>query len=156
VVVLVTMIRVMEKDLADDLKTRSDSYTYNIPRCIPDGEYLLRIQQLGLHNPGAAPQFYISCAQIKVTGGGTTNPTPTALIPGAFRATDPGYTVNVSQPLSNFHINLMSVVQWVGRLTDTAGNQIYNTNLANYVVPGPRVVSHSREVLCNNTYLRMR
>ncbi|KAL2120949.1 hypothetical protein VTJ04DRAFT_4976 [Mycothermus thermophilus] len=89
-----------------------DSYTYNIPRCIPDGEYLLRIQQLGLHNPGAAPQFYISCAQIKVTGGGTTNPTPTALIPGAFRATDPGYTVN-----------------------------IYNTNLANYVVPGPRVFS---------------
>lgn len=34
----------------------SDSYTSNIPKCIPDGEYLLRIQQLGLHNPGAPPQ----------------------------------------------------------------------------------------------------
>ncbi len=43
------------------LASRSDepaivSYTYNIPKCIPNGEYLLRIQQLGLHNPGAPPQ----------------------------------------------------------------------------------------------------
>ncbi|KXX80605.1 putative endo-beta-1,4-glucanase D, partial [Madurella mycetomatis] len=87
-----------------------DSYTSNIPRCIPNGEYLLRIQQLGLHNPGAPPQFYISCAQVKVINGGNTNPSPTALIPGAFKSTDPGYTVN-----------------------------IYNGNLGNYVVPGPRV-----------------
>ncbi|KAK4126627.1 lytic polysaccharide monooxygenase [Parathielavia appendiculata] len=87
-----------------------NSYTYNIPRCIPDGEYLLRIQQLGLHNPGAPPQFYISCAQVKVTNGGSTTPSPTAQIPGFVKSTDPGYTVN-----------------------------IYNGNLNNYVVPGPRV-----------------
>ncbi|KAK0745017.1 glycoside hydrolase [Apiosordaria backusii] len=86
------------------------SYTSNIPRCIPDGEYLLRIQQLGLHNPGAPPQFYISCAQVKVTNGGSANPSPTALIPGAFKSTDPGYTVN-----------------------------IYSGSLANYQVPGPAV-----------------
>ena len=49
----------------------SNTYSVNIPSCIPAGEYLLRIEQLGLHNPGAAPQFYISCAQIKVTGGGS-------------------------------------------------------------------------------------
>lgn len=86
------------------------SYTSNIPRCIPDGEYLLRIQQLGLHNPGAPPQFYISCAQVKVTNGGSTNPSPTALIPGAFKSTDPGYNVN-----------------------------IYSGSMANYQVPGPAV-----------------
>ena len=95
------------------------SYSYNIPKCIPNGEYLLRIQQLGLHNPGAppqvggdesvrrkgwryksltnmGPQFYISCAQIKITNGGSATPSPTALIPGAIKSTDPGYTVNVS------------------------------------------------------------
>jgi len=27
------------------------SYTYNIPACISDGEYLLRIQSLAIHNP---------------------------------------------------------------------------------------------------------
>ncbi|KAL2109488.1 hypothetical protein VUR80DRAFT_2368 [Thermomyces stellatus] len=87
-----------------------DSYTHNIPTCIPDGEYLLRIQQLGIHNPGAPPQFYISCAQVKVTGGGSTEPSPTVSIPGAFKPDDPGYTAN-----------------------------IYNGDVSNYVVPGPEV-----------------
>ncbi|KAK4236415.1 glycoside hydrolase [Achaetomium macrosporum] len=89
------------------------SYTYNIPTCIPDGDYLLRIQSLAIHNPWPAgiPQFYISCAQITVTGGGSGNPGPTALIPGAFKETDPGYTANI---YSNFH---------------------------NYTVPGPAVFS---------------
>ncbi|KAK4224896.1 glycosyl hydrolase family 61-domain-containing protein [Podospora fimiseda] len=93
--------------------TLSGSYTANLPVCIPNGEYLLRIQNIGIHNPypAALPQFYISCAQIRVTGGGNTNPSPTALIPGAFKATDPGYTAN-----------------------------IYN-NFNSYIVPGPSVFS---------------
>jgi hypothetical protein len=76
--------------------TRIDSYQYTIPKCIKDGEYLLRIQSLAIHNPGSTPQFYISCAQLKVTGGGSATPSPTVKIPGAFKATDPGYTANVS------------------------------------------------------------
>lgn len=31
-----------------------------------------------------------------MSGGGSATPSPTALIPGAFKETDPGYTVNVS------------------------------------------------------------
>lgn len=42
-------------------------------------------------------QFYISCAQVTVTGGSGGTPSPTAKIPGHVKATDPGYTVNVSQ-----------------------------------------------------------
>jgi hypothetical protein len=82
--------------------TMSGSYTANLPVCIPNGEYLLRIQSLGIHNPYPAgtPQFYISCAQIRVSGGGNVTPSPTALIPGAFKATDPGYTANI---YSNFN-----------------------------------------------------
>jgi hypothetical protein len=48
------------------------SYTSNIPRCIPDGEYLLRIQQLGLHNPGAPPQVRESNPP-RLTGINTDN-----------------------------------------------------------------------------------
>lgn len=89
------------------------SYTAQIPSCIPSGDYLLRIQSLGIHNPYPAgtPQFYISCAQVTVTGGGSGNPGPTVSIPGAFKDTDPGYTVNI---YTNFH---------------------------NYTVPGPAVFS---------------
>lgn len=76
------------------------TYEYNIPTCIPDGEYLLRIQSLAIHNPGSPPQFYISCAQVNVTGGGSTTPSPTAKFPGAVHADDPGYTANVSSKIS--------------------------------------------------------
>lgn len=72
------------------------SYTYSIPTCIADGDYLLRIEQLGIHNPGSPPQFYISCAQITVSGGSGGSPSPTTKIPGHVKATDPGYTANVS------------------------------------------------------------
>ena len=71
-------------------------YTYNIPKCIPNGVYLLRIQSLAIHNPGSTPQWYVSCAQVNVTGGGNATPAPTVKIPGAFKASDPGYTANVS------------------------------------------------------------
>ena len=77
-----------------------------IPECLPAGEYLLRIQQLGIHNPWPAgvPQFYISCAQVKVTGGGSGTPSPTGKIPGMFHETDPGYTANIYNQLTNYTV----------------------------------------------------
>ncbi|KAI0397967.1 endoglucanase II [Xylariaceae sp. FL0594] len=82
------------------------TYSATLPKCIENGEYLLRIQQLAIHNPWPAgiPQFYISCAQIKVTGGtGTANPQK-VLIPGAFKSTDPGYTVNIYSNFKNYTV----------------------------------------------------
>jgi hypothetical protein len=61
---------------------------------------------------GSPPQFYISCAQLKVTGGGSGNPSPTVKIPGHVKSTDSGYTAN-----------------------------IYN-NFNSYVVPGPKVATY--------------
>jgi hypothetical protein len=58
----------------------------------------VRIQSLAIHNPGGTPQFYVGCAQVKVTGGGSTTPSTTTQIPGFIKATDPGYTANVRQP----------------------------------------------------------
>ena len=43
--------------------------------------------------PGA--QFYMECAQINVTGGGSASPA-TVSFPGAYSGTDPGVLVNVS------------------------------------------------------------
>jgi hypothetical protein len=34
-----------------ELTTRSDTYSYNIPKNLPSGDYLLRFEQLGIHNP---------------------------------------------------------------------------------------------------------
>lgn len=75
----------------------AETYTFDFPTCIPDGEYLLRIEQLGIHNPWPAgiPQFYISCAQISVSGGSGSF-SPSLSIPGHVSESDSGYTANVS------------------------------------------------------------
>ena len=84
-----------------ELTESIETYTFDIPSCVEDGEYLVRIQQLGIHNPWPAgiPQFYIACAQIKVTGGGSSDLGPKVSIPGAFSESEPGYTANI---YSNF------------------------------------------------------
>ncbi|KAE9370861.1 lytic polysaccharide monooxygenase [Stipitochalara longipes BDJ] len=79
-------------------------YTFNLPTCIPNGEYLLRIQSLAIHNPGSTPQWYVSCAQLAVTGGGTKDLGPKVAIPGAFKATDPGYTVNIYNNFNSYTV----------------------------------------------------
>jgi Auxiliary Activity family 9 (formerly GH61)/Fungal cellulose binding domain len=90
----------------------SDTYSYHIPSNLPSGDYLLRFEQLGIHNPYPAgtPQFYIECAQITVTNGGTGTPGPLVSIPGWVKGDEPGYVVN-----------------------------IYDPNFSSYVTPGPEV-----------------
>ncbi|KAG8713442.1 hypothetical protein FRC09_018700, partial [Ceratobasidium sp. 395] len=66
------------------------TFTFKIPSTIPAGEYLLRIEQIGLHVAGA-PQWYISCAQLKITGGGSASPSKVS-IPGYVSPTDPDLT----------------------------------------------------------------
>jgi hypothetical protein len=80
----------------------TEVYTFNLPKCVPSGDYLVRIQSLAIHNPypGGTPQFYVSCAQVTITGGGSTDLGPKVAIPGAFKSTDPGYTANIYNGVS--------------------------------------------------------
>ncbi|KAF2191522.1 lytic polysaccharide monooxygenase [Zopfia rhizophila CBS 207.26] len=81
------------------------SYSVNIPSCVTPGDYLLRIEQLAIHNPYPAgiPQFYISCAQVKVTGGSSKSFSGVK-IPGHVKSTDPGYTVNIYNNFNNYTV----------------------------------------------------
>ncbi|KAG8722339.1 hypothetical protein FRC08_003782 [Ceratobasidium sp. 394] len=79
------------------LSEGQSTFTFKIPSSIPAGEYLLRIEQIGLHVAGA-PQWYISCAQLKITGGGNANPSKVS-IPGYVSQNDPGLTVNIYNPV---------------------------------------------------------
>ncbi|KAF2876997.1 glycosyl hydrolase family 61-domain-containing protein [Massariosphaeria phaeospora] len=73
------------------------SVSANIPKSLPSGDYLLRIEHIALHQASSTngAQFYISCAQVKVTGGGSGSPSPLVSFPGAYKATDPGIKVNI-------------------------------------------------------------
>jgi len=50
---------------------------------VAPGDYLVRVEQIGLHvaaTKGAA-QFYISCAQLEITGSGSGSLSPTVKFP---------------------------------------------------------------------------
>ncbi|KAI0688897.1 glycosyl hydrolase family 61-domain-containing protein [Earliella scabrosa] len=67
-----------------------------IPSCIEAGQYLFRVESISLSSatqyPGA--QFFMSCAQLEVTGGGAATP-ETVSFPGAYTPTSPGIVTNI-------------------------------------------------------------
>lgn len=72
-----------------------------IPKCVANGEYLLRAEHIALHSASSVggAQLYLSCAQINISGGsGTANPTKVSF-PGAYKANDPGLVVNIYYPV---------------------------------------------------------
>ncbi|KAI0352662.1 hypothetical protein OH77DRAFT_1505920 [Trametes cingulata] len=67
-----------------------------IPSCIKAGQYLLRVEAISLSSATSYPgaQFFMSCAQLEVTGGGDATP-ETVSFPGAYAPTSPGITANI-------------------------------------------------------------
>ena len=59
--------------------------------------------QIALHvaqSVGGA-QFYLSCSQITITGGGSGTPGPLVAFPGAYSPTDPGILIDIYYPVVN-------------------------------------------------------
>jgi len=80
--------------------------SFTIPSCIPPGNYFLRAEIIALHAASSYPgaQFYMECAQINITGGGSTQPA-TVSFPGAYHSTDPGVTIDIYYPaVTNYTI----------------------------------------------------
>lgn len=75
--------------------------TFTIPKNTPSGDYLFRVEHIALHvaqSTGGA-QFYLSCGQITVTGGGSGTPGPLVAFPGAYSASDPGILIDIYYPV---------------------------------------------------------
>ncbi|TRM67478.1 glycoside hydrolase [Schizophyllum amplum] len=87
----------------DVINSNNGKHSVTIPASLPAGNYLLRAEIIALHvaqsYPGA--QFYIGCAQVKITGGGSASPSKIS-IPGTYKSTDPGITVNIYNNLQSY------------------------------------------------------
>jgi lytic cellulose monooxygenase (C1-hydroxylating) len=89
---------VASKVWAVDKMVQQKGWSYfTMPSCIAPGEYVLRVELLALHSAHQqrGAQFYISCANIKVTGSGTFQPTSTVKIPGVYQQNDPSILVSI-------------------------------------------------------------
>ncbi|KAG7447701.1 uncharacterized protein BT62DRAFT_891350 [Guyanagaster necrorhizus] len=88
---------------SDVVNSTNGKHSFIVPSSLPAGEYLIRGEILALHvaesYPGA--QFYIGCAQVNIASGGTAIP-PTIALPGAYKGSDPGITVNIYNNLQNY------------------------------------------------------
>ncbi|KIO15610.1 hypothetical protein M407DRAFT_34801 [Tulasnella calospora MUT 4182] len=71
----------------------NNTWTSTIPSCIPAGNYLLRFETIALHSQPA--QWYPECAQLTVTGGGSTVPANTCKFPGCYSNSDPGTAIDI-------------------------------------------------------------
>lgn len=64
---------------------------------LPNGEYLLRIEHIGLHgaHDGQA-EFYPACSQIRVVGGSETGSLPAGIkLPGGYKSTDESFNFSL-------------------------------------------------------------
>jgi hypothetical protein len=75
--------------------------TFTIPAATPSGDYLFRVEHIALHSASAAggAQFYISCGQITVTGGGSGTLAPLVAFPDTYSATDPVLLIDIYYPV---------------------------------------------------------
>ncbi|KIP03690.1 carbohydrate-binding module family 1 protein [Phlebiopsis gigantea 11061_1 CR5-6] len=124
----------------DRMIANKGKVTFTIPSCIPAGQYLLRHEMIALHAANSYPgaQFYLECAQLQITGGGSTQPA-TVSFPGAYSGTDPGVKINIYQTLSNYTIPGPAVFSCDGSSAPSSAT-------ASQPVSSSSVVSHSSSV----------
>jgi len=81
---------------SDVVNANGGKHSVKIPSTLPAGDYILRAEHIALHVASSYPgaQFYVGCAQVKITGGGSASP-PKIALPGAYKGSDPGITVNI-------------------------------------------------------------
>ncbi|EGY17523.1 endoglucanase II [Verticillium dahliae VdLs.17] len=83
---------------------QSPTIDFDLPECLENGEYLLRVEHIGLHTT-LEPQFYLSCAQINVSGGsGSYSPAGLLSFPGAYSMNDSGLKANLYWPIPTEYI----------------------------------------------------
>jgi hypothetical protein len=92
---------------------QKDRLEWTIQKNIPAGEYLVRVEHIGLHegHVGKA-QFYIECFQLKIESSGTGKLGPAVKFPGAYKAADPGIAFN-------------KVCQWYKKCTRDTANWVF-------------------------------
>jgi len=71
-------------------------YDAKIPASLAPGKYLIRHEVIAMHQANA-PQFYMQCAQLEVSGSGSAQPSGEYLasFPGTYNQNDPSIKVDV-------------------------------------------------------------
>ncbi|KII92545.1 glycoside hydrolase family 61 protein [Plicaturopsis crispa FD-325 SS-3] len=79
-----------------ELVANNNSWTSTIPSSLAPGEYFIRHELLAIHTSNQ-PQFYPECAQLVITGSGSSTPSGDYLVkfPGAYSMSDPSIDIDI-------------------------------------------------------------
>ncbi|KAJ7624822.1 glycosyl hydrolase family 61-domain-containing protein [Roridomyces roridus] len=93
---------------------------FTIPPSLPSGQYLIRTEHIAIHSASyyGGAQFYIACAQVDVTGGGSGTPGPLVAFPGAYTGNEPGILINIYYPIPTTYVQPGPAV-WTGSGSST-------------------------------------
>ncbi|CAG7965440.1 unnamed protein product [Penicillium nalgiovense] len=104
-----------------------DRIEFTIPASLPDGEYLIRPEHIGVHGAaGGEAEFYYTCAQVKVVGGGNGSPGPTVKFPGAYKKDDPSFNFSIWNGYKEYPMPGPEV--WTGESDSSAGSKVASGN----------------------------
>ncbi|KAG8731023.1 hypothetical protein FRC12_019936 [Ceratobasidium sp. 428] len=139
--------------LEDQMKFNTD-YTVNVPKNIPNGDYIMRHEIIALHlaDKKGGAEFYASCFQMRVTGGtGSGSIAPTAKFPGAYSATDPGiFTPKVFDKGFNYQFPGPAMPSFVAGASSNATNVSSPATPSKSVKPTPTSVAAPVEDDCQD------
>lgn len=103
-------------------------YDFKLPSILAAGKYLVRQEIIALHegnNVGGA-QFYPSCIQFDVTGGGSATPNQNFNFVGGYSPTDPGIHFNLYNGATSYPIPGPTAI-WSGSSSGGGSNNGGNT-----------------------------
>ncbi|KDQ06892.1 carbohydrate-binding module family 1 protein [Botryobasidium botryosum FD-172 SS1] len=134
----------------DQLISNCGKMDIAVPSDIPAGDYLLRAEVIALHAAGSVggAQFYMSCYQLSVTGGGTASPS-TVNIPGAYSANDPGILFNLYTSFTNYTVPGPPV--YGGGSTSGSGGSGYPTPAPGPLSRGPLTITPTMAATTSTT-----
>ncbi|KAJ5158385.1 uncharacterized protein N7500_008036 [Penicillium coprophilum] len=106
-----------------------DRIEFTIPAILPDGEYLIRPEHIGVHGAaGGQAEFYNSCAQVKVVGGGNGTPGPTVKFPGAYKKDDPSFNFSIWNGYKDYPMPGPEV--WTGESDSSSASKVAGSKSA--------------------------
>ncbi|RHZ47486.1 lytic polysaccharide monooxygenase auxiliary activity family 9 protein [Aspergillus thermomutatus] len=102
-----------------------DRIEFTVPADLPDGEYLIRPEHIGIHGAHVGEaEFYYTCAQVKVVGGGNGTPGPTVKFPGAYKKDDPSFNFSIWGGYKDYPMPGPAV--WTGGSSSSSVSKVAN------------------------------
>ncbi|KAE8316057.1 glycosyl hydrolase family 61-domain-containing protein [Aspergillus transmontanensis] len=103
-----------------------DCVEFTVPADLPNGEYLIRPEYIGVHGVHVEEaEFYYTCAQVKIVGGGNGTSGSTVEFPGAYKKDNPSFNFSIYGGYKDYPMPGPEI--WTAGSGDSTSSKVANT-----------------------------